>query len=236
MKYFLIEKNPDTVQLLVAELAAYFHDGVQVKAVFPNFGTIRIGDTHPFAILNMALVNGVKEPGNLFPSVTIAMVEDALGPGVLNLEGNVIEITDEWLATQVNNPLIRNEQIQELRDFITTEGRNPFGIVSVDRFEQRVVFAVWTENNEVKNYLYKHLRSFIYTHQELFLSLEMENWTLSGTPYGLYNLDFGRILYGAELAMTATRSQANVFIDTSWISIEAVNMYIQSIKNIEGGG
>lgn len=228
-KHYLIEKFSDIERTLIPAIADYFNTLVGIKTKFPNFGTVQVSETHPFAIINVALANGQKEPGNLFPSITVSAVDDAIGAALLNLETDIVEIDADWLDDQLGNDLINDSEINTLKAIIATEHRNLFGVMTVDRYEQRLAYATWSEHREVRSYLYTHLRAFIMHNKDLFLSLGFENFVLTGTPSGLYNLDFGRILYGAELTLTGQRHQANIMVDTAWVKIEEVDMYIQNI-------
>lgn len=228
--YYLIENHQDVEDTVVAGLRAYFNDEIKVKQIFPNFGKIRISETHPFAVINSAVINGKKEPVGMFPSVTFAIVDEPVGTQMVNLEAKPVIIDQEWLDEQDNNKLINQSQLTDLKTALAaTTDQQLLGAIITDRVQSSSVYAMWSENKIVRSFLYNQVRAFILTHRSLFLGLDYENWTLSGTPAGLYNIDYGRILFGAELTQVGQRQITYVTINTSWVKIAEVDHYIDDI-------
>lgn len=233
-EYRLIEKLDDVEATFVSAITTYFHNHIRVQDMFPKFGTIRVDTTHPAAILNVALVDNKPVPGNLFPSITVNQVEDSVGPQVLNLEREVVEVNAAWVTDQLANPLANQAQMATLLAYIQNlpvGKQKVYGYMTNDRISTRVLCAIWAENQAIRTFLYAHLRACLYMNKPLWESIGLQNWVLAGTPSGLYNLDFGRVMYGAELSLTADRYMTYVHIDTSWTAIEDVNFYFRNIDN-----
>lgn len=228
--YYLIENHKDVENTIVTGVREYFNDQIKIKEIFPKFGKVRVSETHPFAIINTAIINGQKEPSNLFPSVSFSVVDEPVGAQLLNLESNIVQVDQEWLDEQDDNELINQNQLATLKTALTASP-NDFllAVQTTDRVQSSGVYAIWSENRIIRSFLYDHVRAFILTHRATFLELDFENWTLSGTPAGLYNIEHGRILYGAELTQVGQRQITYVTIDTTWDTVKEVDHYIDDI-------
>lgn len=221
--YYLIEKHDDIEDAVIAAIKDYFNKQIRFDQIMPKFGPLRVSETHPFTIANIAKLNGIKVPGNLFPSITVSAIDDNTDPQILNQEAEDPDEFDlEWITEQEDNKLVNQSQVAAMKNIITTEGRNLFGTSYTDRFKERLVFSIWSENRLVKNFLYTHLRAFVKMYRTMFLGANYENYVLNGTPAGLYNTEFGRTLYGAELAIMGDRHFLSAVIDTEIITIEEV--------------
>jgi hypothetical protein len=228
-EYRLIETYPQVEQSIIDALVLYFHDQVKIQEIFPNFGALRIDETHPAAILNVAEISGKPAPGNIFPSITVNTVEDSLTTPLLNYERNIVEITEQWALEQLTNPMVLKSQAQALYDYIHTATDKVFGVANIDRIHERLLFAIWSENRTVLKTIYAHLRAFVHQSRTLFEDLGLQNISMSGTPAGLYNLDWGKLLYGAELSADVDRQQTYVYVNTAWASIKDVQMSMAEV-------
>lgn len=232
--YRFIEKFPYYESEIAEKLTTYMHNEVEIQKIYPNFGTLRIDETHPAALLNVALDNSKPVPTGIFPSITVNTVEDNPGEATsMAHEDSVEELDVAWVDEfLVGNPEALQSQVTALRDLMVAEDRNVFSITMSDRIAERILYAIWAESRPVKNTLYAHLRGFMFQYRDWFISqLGFENWNIFGTPGGLYNMDFGRVLHGAEVAVLGQKNQSYLYIDTSWLTIKEVEFYYESISS-----
>lgn len=233
-EYRFIENFIDLEDTLVREIKKYFNEQIKMNEIFTKYGKVNVTETHPFAIVLAALDNGGKVPGNIFPSISVAAIDDSPGSQVLNLESEVVEIDEEWLTEQESNDLVNQNQVAELKAYIQANPDKPvFGVGYTDRYISRLAYTIWTENRRIRSFLYHHIRSFIFLNQDLFGDMYFENWTLDGNPAGDYNHDFGRILYGSQVDQVGERRQFSVLVNTDWTAISEVELYIDDINSSE---
>lgn len=229
--HYLIEKHDDIEDATINALKEYFNEKIGFDKIMPKFAPLRVSETHPFTIANIAVLNGQEVPGNLFPSVTVTAVDDNPDPQLLNKEKiDPQEFDEEWITEQEANKLVDKEQVLALKSIITTESRNLFGVSYTDRFKERLVFSIWSENRIVRSFLYTHVRAFMHLYQQMFLDANFDNYVMNGTPSGLYNVDYGRTLYGAEIAVMGDRHFLSAMINTEIVSIAEVEHYIDTIE------
>jgi hypothetical protein len=207
--------DPETI--LIPRLLQYFND-IGFASKYANFGNIRVGGVHPFATLLFQEITSGKLDFNVFPSVTIADTTDNSAYQTLSsamtqamwgsadvalVEGHVAEGV---LITSDNN-IVRLKAA-------TAGGKKILAIVSTERSIHTVDFNIWTDNKRITSILYDLVRHFAVQSIEVLhlKGLDFEN-ELSGRRSGDINVDFGKMLYGANIGMKVAITTESVLID-----------------------
>lgn len=105
-----------------------------------------------------------------------------------------------------------------------------YGIKVDTRRRDNISIEIWTENNQLKNELYEHLRLFVSSTLEnvLFQTYEIfhpsifDN-SINGERGQNYNFDFDCILYGSHISFDIDYDVAQIILDTE---IEEINYEI----------
>jgi hypothetical protein len=236
MSIYYISERDNLLEELIKALRIHLHgdpDGNEGDLGFQNmykkFGTVRVSATHPFALINSSLAARRQVPTGLFPSITVAIPSETDQDGHLNYaeeyEKVTVAMVQAWLDIDPNRRLISTEKLEELLAEVqakTDASLDTWSTVRTFRYGQQLAFAVWSENDEVTRSLYQICRSFNNTHPLFFENLGYENATDSGSPTGLYNTEFGRVLFGAEYTLSGANQTIDRTIDTSIDTIQTI--------------
>lgn len=215
----------DTEKDLVKSLEKFIKQ-VGYSEMFSNFDGIRISTVHPFALFLLADVLGQDFPTNVFPSITVADssdVEEVLIIGreheeyvlseedVANLEkwskAGVLFISDS--ALRILKKEIKKRKI--MAEKVTIRERHTFD------------FNIWTENREVTGFIYDLIKHWIAVERVALHESGYDFATsVTGTRSGNINVEFGKILYGANARATADMSMGSM----------RIHLDIGEIKNV----
>lgn len=203
-----------TRQNVVDNLRIYFKDEIDLAGKMPNFGDLRIGVIHPFAIATMQQAAGNQAPDNLFPSLTVSRVEENKNEKNPMMQPNrkalTAETIDEYAATDARYRLLSDDQVAKLKDAFQTLPANARLIVEeyVELEDFSLILTLWADNFDFKELLYDAAKFWVQTNQQLFTNFNWINVGWTGDRDGLYNMDFGRLLYGASVTIRATQAKA----------------------------
>ena len=238
MKYVLNIVN-DIEETLIKEISLYFFKEVRFKKLYPNFGDIRISGTHPFAFLVDQMVNQTKIPVGLFPSITIIDDSDSKNSDV-PITTPVIDVTigsDEIndIEENRNDYSISDEDLIILKDL--TSSNNKLYAQGVETYKRaNMVTEVWSENPKIKNKIYDLLSGFLlglkrFSIKEVYGIIIDEN-SISGEKSGVYNYDFGKIIYGGMIRFVVDFSARQYIIDTdSQVTLTGIQHSIKEIHH-----
>jgi hypothetical protein len=92
--------------------------------------------------------------------------------------------------------------------------------------QDRISIEIWAENIQIKNELYEQLRLFVLgnlrnklTEKYKFFDPKIDDDTVRGERSGVFNLDFGIILAGANIGFNICYIVEQNILDTDWDEI-----------------
>lgn len=207
--------NPEVV--LPELLKEYFAD-VGYMEMYPNFKTLRISAVHPFAILLLQETTGVKSDVNLFPSITIADTSDAETYDTLGRESSNIMFGAEEVARLKweylrGNILTSSGNITRMEN-ATNGGNKINGIMTSYRANHNVDLNIWADNKDMVSLIFDLLKHFIISNITKLhaMGIDVEG-AINGRRSGDINLDFGKLLYGANITVPMIIRTTNMSID-----------------------
>jgi hypothetical protein len=224
-------QNPECI---FPGLIQRYLQSVGISGLHPNFPTIRVGNTHPFALLLYQdnYNTGTSLDLSLFPSLTVIDSADAQSDMTVgnSLEHGMILDTDgQWpvfkravtnkqlLASKNNIDIIESALTQN--KFVTFTRINYISAHVLD-------FNIWTENKDLTSELFDLVSHYFIDNKLLLknqfgLDLLKE---ISGRRSGDINLDFGKILYGANLTVPMNINHSSYTFYTNGVLLNNVNI------------
>lgn len=217
--YMVEAENPE---LKIADYLRNFLVTLGYSEIYPNFDNIRIGTIHPFAILLAQEVTGTGtvDSNDVFPSVTVAdsnidedaeVISNNYGEAVLDAE------KIEWLngLRQAKELFVSDDGWTSIKNALTSKGY-VIGIEKQYHTSHMIDFNIWTENKEVTSFLFDTVCHFItQKRNDIHNELGYDFAKLGGRRSGDINLDYGRILYGANVSLSMSMNHRAWLIDTN---------------------
>lgn len=208
-------ENPE--EILAKALKDYFLE-IGFSASYPNFGDIRISSVHPFALLLFADVMGQKLNTNVFPSITIsdstdneAFHELALGEERIVMDGADIAKIKGYVDT--GQVFISDEAMTRLENAIANGGK-VVGVKKQYRATHSFDFNIWTENKDVTSFIYDLVKQCLIMKITDLHNLGIDfQGDMSGRRSGDINLEFGKLLYGANVRASGAIVQGCMIVD-----------------------
>lgn len=192
---------------------------VDFATMYPKFGNVRVGTVHPFAMLLFQEVLGQKLNTNIFPSVTISdssdvETEDELARG---LEEHIL--TEESVIAlqghkEAGNLICSDSNMTRLVAAVQGGGK-----VYAKKFNIKVThnvdFNIWSDNKDITSLLYDFVKLFIVSHIiALHNTFAVDcNGTISGRRSGDISVEFGKLLYGANITVPCTIQEGVMEVD-----------------------
>jgi hypothetical protein len=238
---YVLNRMPDIEKILIGELKNYFSEEIRFEKVYPNFGNVRIGGTHPFAFLIDQEINGNAVPTGLFPSVTIVNDTEQRNPETLtsvplkDVEIGANEVTD--IEANRDYYSISNEDLNTLKDL--TSGQNKIYGQGVETFRRASFVAeIWSENPTVKNKIYDLVMGFLTGKKRIEIhesyGVVIIESSVSGEKSGNYNFDFGKVIYGGIIRFTVDYGISQYIVEMDEQTI--VDTIEHFKENIHHGG
>jgi len=238
MAKYVINIIADVEAIMIAALGDHLVDEVHFKDIYPNFGNVRVSGVHPFSILLEQQITQSTVKVNLFPSVTLIQSTDGKNPAIPHLmQYKDVEITAAEVADITANRdkyIISDVDLAAL--VVATQGDAiVYASGTITYMRGNFVAEIWSNNLEVKSRLYDVVRNFLlgmwkYTLNETYqVKLSDE---IRGEKSGLYNYDFGKVLYGGVLRFDADYTTIQWLADTD---VSALTGIIHSEGEIDRG-
>lgn len=215
--------NPET--LLCNQLKQFFVE-MRFAELFPKFGQIRIGNVHPFALLLFQDVMGQKLDLSVFPSITVNDSTEQENYVTIGRDNELLEITNEYYAALVgyaasNRLMVAPSSLSYLQAALAT---GPvFGVKSSYRGSHRVDINIWTDNKTMTGYIFDMVKALINSKRgelhEAGLDI-VEN--IDGRRSGDISVEFGVLLYGANLTIPITIDAGALRAEINWEIINSV--------------
>lgn len=215
--YALDAQNPETV--LAHELRA-FVEQMGYSEIFPNFDHLRIGVVHPFAIILAQEVLEQPKTTGIFPSVTIADSNASEDSPVLSNDMFSFMYTAQEVAVldgyrQAKEIFISDSGWAKILSTVKAKGRIA-GTKRSYRTKNTLNFNIWSENKDITSFLYDTVGHFL-TQRRMAIHSQyaIDIGAISGGRTGDINLDFGMLLYGANIQVGITMLHEAVLFDTA---------------------
>lgn len=223
---YAITYAPDVELTLVDELRSYFQKEAKAAELFRNHPSIRISQVHPFAYLIDEAVNQTKVPVNLFPSVTIIAENDSKAAQTMATleEANYSAEDIQAIVENRERYIISDETVAALQ---AMAANNPtiFARGSSRVRNMAISIEIWSENIDQKNRIYDLCQAFILgpkRYEVNDLGIKLHEYSMQGQRSGLYNYDFGKLLYGGQIRVQADAGLAQFFVSTDQSEIKSV--------------
>jgi len=196
--------NPEVT--FADQLKSYLTE-VGYASMFPNFQNLRIGNVHPFALTLLQDVLGQKIKTDVFPSITVADSTDSVINQTLNMDTEDILLTKKaWNdlkeARATKKIHISDENVDRIDAVIDTA--DIYGIKYQHMEQHSFDFNIWADNKDVASFLFDVVKQFLISNitdlKEEGISLQGE---MQGRRSGDINVEFGKLLYGANVTVTA---------------------------------
>lgn len=239
MAKYVINIVADVEEVFLNSLRIHLVSEVHFKDIFPNFGNVRVSGVHPFALLlEQQLSGSSKIPVNLFPSVTLIENTDGKNPALMTTMQyqDSIKVTAAEVQDIVDNRekyIISNTDLTALQG-LTADSGSIWATGMVSYMRGNFVAEIWSENLKVKSRLYDIVRNFILGVWKRTLN-ETYDIKLSddvkGEKSGIYNYDFGKILYGAILRFDADYSAIQYIADTTISALAGIKHSEQEVHS-----
>ncbi len=218
--------NPELV--LPGLLQSYFLE-VGFSSMYANFATLRIGAVHPFALLLYQSVKGVDLNTNVFPSITISdssdtEVSDLLARGEDQFIMDASDVSRLIVFRDAGRILMSDDAVTRL-EAATADDGTVVGHNKDIRSRHSIDFNIWSDNKDMTSLIYDLTRHFIVSE---ILTLHNEHGIdiqdpITGRRSGDINVEFGKLLYGANLTVSATIETTNMIVDLPEEEIATIN-------------
>lgn len=213
--YVLDSENPE---IRLAQELRDFLQTVGYSSIFPNFDNIRVGTIHPFALLLAQDVLGQSQNVNVFPSITI-------GDGNLSEDAQVLAddyrqevFTQAEISTldgfrQASEVFVSDDGWAKIQERVGVAGEI-IGIVRRYHTQHSIDFNLWSENKEVTSFLFDMVCHFVSQKRIDIHNAGLDMSGITGRRSGDINLDFGMLLYGANVSVSVAMNHEAVLFDT----------------------
>ena len=233
----IVNMQRDSEKVLIDNIANYFNKEIKFSQIYKKQGNVNVSGVHPMAYLVNKQVNGAAIDIKLFPSVTIIGENNSHNPDINildNMSDVIFDATE--LADIKNNPdkyFIAEEDYNQLAEILKT---NPeiYGQGGQSYRRENIAIEIWSENKIVKDNLFSAMLNFLcgknrFTLKEEY-DINIHRHTVAGERSGIYNFDFGGILFGAIIRFQLDSYIAQYILDTSCGIVEGIDHYEQNIR------
>ena len=199
---------PDVESILATTIKNFFYSKMKFTELFPQ-NTLKVSTDHPFlALMDQQVPEGGSYNLESMPSITVIdtnfnkLIETAALPKKVIIKK---EILDE-IAFGGGDQFTMSKQDKAA----LTEAFKTTNILHADGFETsrktQIAIEVWADNNIMKSRLFDMVSLCLIeqsrTDVRTNYGLMIEEETISGERSGIYNFDFGKILYGGIIRFT----------------------------------
>jgi hypothetical protein len=210
------------IETEVIKIVQKFFQELEFDSIYANFGNINLSTDHPFALLLFAENVGEDvKPATLFPSVTVC--DSADSEDREELGGTYAEFVFDYddlkeIENKVSTDLISisESSLARLKQHFQT---NSSAVAYKRKINIRttVDFNVWTQNKLVTNFIYDSLKQCIRLYNNEFkqAGMDIHAGGMTGRKSGDYNVDFGILLYGANISVPVDYYISSLYIDVN---------------------
>ena len=225
MSKFNFHAMPEISPIILDTIKNYINDNSGYGENNEHFKNINFTDHHPFVTL---ISNDKKNIEEVLPAVSLSMPSDRTGNYEIGHSRQSINVTTE-LMQEIRNLDIPSNSISNIDtvynhiNALTTNPRRINGYRFQEIYDQKIIIEVWTENDHVKNDLYRLIRSAFVVFGQQFIRCGMDNVIIDGRRDGDYNFDYGRPLYGSMIDVSYQFKDVIIEVDLDIEPISRVN-------------
>jgi len=210
----LDSENPEII--FVKALKDYFVE-VGFSESYSNFGSLNIGTVHPFILFLFADVMGEKQDFNVFPSITIADSSQDESHQTLSRETDYIVLTSSDVQVFKNyrdqgKLFISDNGLYHLEQG-TADGGTIVGKQTIDTALHTFDFNTWSTNKDITSLIYDMIDSFLTAEIASLHLQDIDIQSKGGRRTGDVNIEFGKILYGANITVSAAVRRSNMVVN-----------------------
>ncbi len=219
--------NPEIV---IPRMLQKYLQEIGFSSIYPNFKNVRISAVHPFALLLFQSWHGTKLDLSVFPSITITDSSDSETAPELTMRKTDYVLTDDMvysILSQVDaGRLIISDENRTRLEAAVADGTTKITAVKYsNRYQHSVDMNIWSDNKDLTSLIYDFCKKFIEgnvvaLHNE---GLDVIN-PIAGRRSGDINVEFGHLLYGANLTVALTIETGSMIIDLAQGTIETINL------------
>jgi len=183
--------------------------GSGFNSMYPNFANVRVGATHPFAVLLYQEITNTKLDLDVFPSITVNDSDDSESDQFLssNLQQAMFGVNEiAAIAGRAGSGalLISSSNLAALQTAVasgSTIATSKLTIISGHTID----INIWADNKKVTRVLYDLVKHAIKENMDSLRTSGIDiTGPVGGRPSGDVNLDFGSMLFGANVTVQAT--------------------------------
>lgn len=205
MSKLVLTKIPDCEALIADDIREWFATDQKFSDLFPG-QNLKVTTDHPFVAL---MSQDVKEGGKYdlagFPCITVIdtnftkLVETQVAPQVVKL---LPALVNEIKAGGRNKFVMSKKALAELeaafvgKEFLRAEGYQTFR-------RTQMAIEIWAANKIQKDKIFDLVSAYLVGQKRFKQHVDneviIEEETITGEKSGIYNFDFGEVLYGAMI-------------------------------------
>jgi len=223
--YALDSVNPETV---LSRILRDFMEGMGYSEMFPNFDKLRVGTVHPFSILLAQEVLEQPKSVNVFPSITVCDSNTSEDIQTLADQYNALVFHAKEVAIldgyrQNKEVFVSDTGWAKIQSTIASVGK----IVGIQRSyntRSTIDFNIWSENKDITSFLFDMVGHFLIQKKvDIHMENKIDIGQLNGRRSGDINLDFGMLLYGANVQVSVVMNHVAVLFDTAIGSVQEID-------------
>lgn len=217
--------NPEVI--LGRMLSAFFLE-MRFKDLYPNFGDIRIGTIHPFAMLLFQDVMGEALDLSVFPSITVSDTTEnedfmTLGHDTFDIPIDALICADMDGYVQSGKFTVNPTSWGYVKAAVAL---GPVvGTKTSYRGQHSIDLNIWTENRDLTSMIYDLVKAFVNSQRNTLHNHGIDIvGALSGRRSGDISVEFGKMLHGGNLTIPAVIDCGAMRIDLSTDVINHINV------------
>lgn len=246
MSKILVHKVPDIEELLVRDIRDYLENDVRFNVLYPNFGHPNVTQEHPFATMTAVdLGGGNIQSADLFPAIAVMDMSSGPNPALsTTTEPEDVKCTyaeyQDIVANREEN-IISDVDLEAIRLIVhPDEGDSVLWGKGVENmWRSNIAIEIWADNAKVKNVLFHILNSYFigprrYDFRTAHDSIAVID-SMTAEKTGVYNFDFGMMLYGAMIRISMDYVSGQYVFDTDLVTFSGIRLTEQEVHGHEQG-
>jgi hypothetical protein len=237
MSNLVFAKSPDVENIIANDLRDFLVNEVKFDELFPG-NNVKISTDHPFVDL---MQQDIPESGSYdlttgFPSVTVIdtnfdkLIETSVNPKSITIEYAIMAEINKYGRDQFIMSKQTKKTLEET--FAANDNANLHGTGYETHRKTHVAIEIWAQNNLLKSKLFDLVSLFLINGKKFELhtnkGVTVEDYTITGERSGIYNFDFGEILYGAMLRFDVAYQVGYYTISDDTIILGGANVVLNN--------
>lgn len=219
----------DSPETIISNIIKSFFTKTGFSSVYPNFKGVNIGNVHPFALFLAQRTQGEAVNLNVLPSITVSASSESSDMETLGFGGIPVSITatdySKLRAGIIEKKLFCSSQGISILDAIFAA--DPTTVLKGTQVEAKdrhtIDCNIWSRNKDLTSILFdltKH--ALLHGIQDMRSSGIEFQGQMSGNRSGDVNLDFGSLLYGSNVQISAPVDSLSLLIDVPGLIVNEI--------------